>query len=869
MDRRAAPSARTRSRARSRSSPCRSSRRRPRRPYSSRHALRGVATAHRGEGVAVLQVRPDEAVQVAFEHRLRAAGLHVRAHVFDQLVRVQDVPRDVAVLHLRALLLRRDDDPRRQVVHANRGLRLVDILAARAAGFERFDFEVVGLDLDVARVAFFHLRHHVDLGERRLAAALVVERRDAHEPVHAALALEHAVRVLAADDECDRAQTGFVPGRFFHDVRFVAVVLGPAQVHAPEHLRPVGRVGAARARADRHDRAVRVIRAVEVRCHLQFVERLDGARERRFGFRLSAGFVAEHVEDLGSVGQRSVDRIDGIEVRAQVGDPLHDAACPLGIAPEVVRARARLELGYAAALAGIVKAAPEARSGARGRGRWRKFGRLTRDRPGSPGVGDALPEWPVSSTLFWAATAFDSQQRPRLGGRRVGATWVPAKVLRRKEPMRFFSAGAGVMSTNNWFRLCVALAILFIIAGNVVFATGGFFNAGNPLDRNILLRGFFFFIAAAFPVLLFYLILKQQLGAGRGHVEDSSIDSVYYLGFLITLITLLATVISYGIFDLGDAKKAAISVIFIGVSFGLSLASTALALFARIDLIQQRDALAFQSSPPLDSLISKRLFELDENYRRLSAIMADASHRFEITLKSNNAAVDAHVAEIAKAAKDSLTDVVQAATNAVSSAQETLREATERSIDTISANNAALFKQMENTIEHVKATLLEFVRDAALKASSSELTKAATAVTSSLKKASTELTAVFIQFEDLQKRAASSIQSFDNLNSHVQGATASARAANEILAQTARDASVLDIEPARTRLKQLDNSVSTLEGAVVFAGNQYVGASEKAIGAMRDTTQDLEAATSELSSAFTKLSHELARAASTITRGLK
>src|SRR5947209_8390725 len=147
-------------------------------------SLRGVAAGGGGELVAVLQVGPDEAVEVALEHGLRAAGLDVRAQVFHHLVRVQhvvadlraplvrhavaaqlvelrllllagalhqlraqDVERDVAVLHLRALLLRGDDDPRRQVVDANRRLRLVHILAAGAAGLERLDLDVVRLDL--------------------------------------------------------------------------------------------------------------------------------------------------------------------------------------------------------------------------------------------------------------------------------------------------------------------------------------------------------------------------------------------------------------------------------------------------------------------------------------------------------------------------------------------------------------------------------------------------------------------------------------------------------------------------------------------------------------------------------------------------
>src|SRR5579884_1885779 len=219
--------------------------------------LHRFAPGDRREGVAVLQVRPDEAVEVAFEHRLRAAGLDVRAQVLHHLVRVQDVVadlraplvrhpvaaqlvqlrllllaralhelraqdphRDVAVLHLRALLLRGDDDPGRQMVDANRGLRLVDVLTAGAARLERLDLEIFRLDLDVG-VAFLHLGNDVDLGERRLPPPLVVERRDPHQPVDAALALEHPVRVLPANDEGDGAQAGLVARHLLDDVRLV------------------------------------------------------------------------------------------------------------------------------------------------------------------------------------------------------------------------------------------------------------------------------------------------------------------------------------------------------------------------------------------------------------------------------------------------------------------------------------------------------------------------------------------------------------------------------------------------------------------------------------------------------------------------
>ncbi len=126
----------------------------------------------------------------------------------------------------------------------------------------------------------------------------------------------------------------------------------------PEHLGPVGRVGAARAGADRHDRAVRVVGPVEVGGHLELVERLDGARQRRVGLGFGALLAAQHVEDLGRVVERRLDRIDRVQVGGQVGDLLHHPARPLGVAPEVVGARARLQFGYGAALVGVVKAAP-------------------------------------------------------------------------------------------------------------------------------------------------------------------------------------------------------------------------------------------------------------------------------------------------------------------------------------------------------------------------------------------------------------------------------------------------------------------------------------------------------------------------------
>src|SRR3981081_1449262 len=62
---------------------------------STRGMLGGAAARGRFGDVAVLQVRPDEAVEIAFQHRLRAAGLDVGAQVLHHLIRVQHAVADL------------------------------------------------------------------------------------------------------------------------------------------------------------------------------------------------------------------------------------------------------------------------------------------------------------------------------------------------------------------------------------------------------------------------------------------------------------------------------------------------------------------------------------------------------------------------------------------------------------------------------------------------------------------------------------------------------------------------------------------------------------------------------------------------------
>ena len=113
-----------------------------------------------------------------------------------------------AVGRLRALVLALHDDPARAVRDAHRRVGLVDVLAARAGRAIGVDLQVVLVDLDLARV--LDDRRDLDAGEGRLAAVGGVERRQPHEPVHAALGAEQAVGVLARGAERRRLDARFL-----------------------------------------------------------------------------------------------------------------------------------------------------------------------------------------------------------------------------------------------------------------------------------------------------------------------------------------------------------------------------------------------------------------------------------------------------------------------------------------------------------------------------------------------------------------------------------------------------------------------------------------------------------------------------------
>ncbi len=300
------------------------------------------------------QVRLDEAVDVAVHHRVDVADLVLRAQILHQLVGLHHVAADLtpplypflgalnlvelralllqldlvelrlqhlhgllAVLRLRAGHLAFDDNARGVVVQAHGRLHLVDVLSAGAAAAIGVPRDVRRTDFDLDVVVDDGIGE--DGGEGGVAPRRGVERRDAHQPVHAVLALEEAVSVGTLDFDgrgLDARHVTFLTVNEFHGE---VVALGPTHVHTQEHLGPVAAFGAARAGVDVQDRVEGVLLVAHHVLELQLLHGLHRFGVSLVKFRLGGVARLLKLADY----QQLIIQLGGLVV---VGHPRLDAA---------------------------------------------------------------------------------------------------------------------------------------------------------------------------------------------------------------------------------------------------------------------------------------------------------------------------------------------------------------------------------------------------------------------------------------------------------------------------------------------------------------------------------------------------------------
>ena len=241
---------------------------------------------------------------------------------------------------------------------AHSGGVFLDVLAARTARPKNIDLHVVWADLDFA--SRIHFGEHLDLCETGLPRAGGVERRLPHEAVDAAFALQVAESIRPVDFDGG----AFDPGLFaLSDIEHVCrktAALGPAQVHAKEHLRPVLRVCATGAGVDGEDRVAAVVRAGKLKLKLQVAKRLFDGGQVFVRARADAvvAFAHRHRKQFGNVTHLVFEATPGLDPRSQCGEFLHNRPRAFAIVPEGGFSGELFEFGYARFVVREVKVAP-------------------------------------------------------------------------------------------------------------------------------------------------------------------------------------------------------------------------------------------------------------------------------------------------------------------------------------------------------------------------------------------------------------------------------------------------------------------------------------------------------------------------------
>ena len=287
------------------------------------------------EGVGAEDVGADlraplDLLGLALERRFRRHAL--LDLLFDELA-AKVLERHLLVLELAALVLAGDDDTRREVRDTDGGLRLVDLLPACARGAVDVDADVLVADLHFAVV--IHFGHDLDGGKGGLAALVGIEGRDAHETMHADLRLQIAVGVLPFHLEVHRFEAGAVAREAVDLGHFIAALFGIAAVHTIEHLAPVARLRAARARVQRHECVVAVVLAAEERTDAHLFDVLLGVRHHavELGHELLFLRLFDEVDDLPRIVERLAALHVGGDLALDGGDLPSDLGGTLEILP--------------------------------------------------------------------------------------------------------------------------------------------------------------------------------------------------------------------------------------------------------------------------------------------------------------------------------------------------------------------------------------------------------------------------------------------------------------------------------------------------------------------------------------------------------
>ena len=208
------------------------------------------------------------------------------------------------------------------------------MLTTCAARTEHFhdDILVAYLNGDV----LFDLGHYLDAGKACVSAALCVERRNAHQSVHAVLRLQEAVGVEPLNMDRSALYSGFFAVQDIKHLGLEAVTVRPLHIHSEQHGHPVLSLCSTCARMECENCIGTVILAGHEGSKLLFLEfGLDLFSE--FLYLVNGALVVfflgkfYHRKNVVVIGLEPVEILDRVLI---LSDLLLNCLSLLGVVPE-------------------------------------------------------------------------------------------------------------------------------------------------------------------------------------------------------------------------------------------------------------------------------------------------------------------------------------------------------------------------------------------------------------------------------------------------------------------------------------------------------------------------------------------------------
>ncbi len=164
-----------------------------------------------------------------------------------------------------------------------------------------------------------------------------IVRRDANQPMHAGLGLEPAIGVCALDLKGRGFQPRFLAGVRFDQLDLIALIVGPAHIHAEQHFGPILAFRAACARVDFEERIVGIGLAREQGLDLALLgfvaQRGDAAFRIGDNFRIALFFA--QLDERHSIVEPGFEVRIGVDGGFEMLTFAHELLRARGIAPEV------------------------------------------------------------------------------------------------------------------------------------------------------------------------------------------------------------------------------------------------------------------------------------------------------------------------------------------------------------------------------------------------------------------------------------------------------------------------------------------------------------------------------------------------------